>query len=96
MKHIFGNERVIFKNCNLFKWSKLTPKYDLILPGRDIMQNIGYKSLRSNVPRPNFTLDLKTDRNWEGVLRPKEKKWGTFWFGKGVFSSGRVPPAGLG
>ncbi len=35
------------------------------------------------VLRPNCILDVKTDRNWEGVLRPKEKsgelkvKWGT-------------------
>ncbi len=41
-------------------------------------------------------MDVKTDRNGEGVIRPTEKKWGTFEFGQGVFSSGRVPPAGLG
>jgi len=48
------------------------------------IQSIGERKLG----RPNFIFDIKADRYWRGVLRPTEKKWGTFKF--------PVPPAGLG
>ncbi len=55
------------------------------------MQLLREKLRRSKVQRSNFILDIKTDINWEGVLRPTEKKVGKF-----LFRGAPVPPAGLG
>ncbi len=41
------------------------------------MSNYWYKLRRSKIQRLTRFLGIKTDRNWEGVLRPTAKKWGT-------------------